>query len=120
MIEDSLCCHCHPSPTTLKKAMTLLGKWVSNRVITLPEVYHLPSHEDQENLMYFRYHRKRGHTLKQCVPFRKIFDEEHRSEEVLFQERRPSSIYDLRFPSLEVVERERPIHLEVPSPPPPP
>lgn len=48
----------------LKKATTLLDKWVKDRVATLPVVYRFPSLEDQEDRMYCLYHRKKGHTLE--------------------------------------------------------
>lgn len=40
--------------------------------------------------MYYLDHQNRGHTLEQCTPFRKIFDERYSTGEVCFRENRQS------------------------------
>lgn len=53
--------HRPPFPDDPKKAMTLLDKWVRDKVVTLPEAHRVPSCKDQEE-MYCPYHWNRGYT----------------------------------------------------------
>lgn len=61
-----------PLPYESRKITGRLEKRVKDWVISLPMAHRLPSHKDQDEPMYFLYHRKKGHTLEQWVPFREI------------------------------------------------
>lgn len=92
-LGSSLSCHLFRVP---KEGYSFL-RTVGQRLSTSPEVHRLPSHEDQKDLKYCCYHRKKRHTLEECVTFRKIFDEKHKGK-ILFQMNRRLSIIELPFP----------------------
>lgn len=74
-----------PFPCDPKKVENLLDNWVRDRDITLPEVHHLSSCEEQEDSMHCPT-MKRGHILEHCIPFRKVFDEKQSMREVSLQQ----------------------------------
>lgn len=57
---------------------------------------YLHSLTDQKDARYCSYHRRKGHTLEQCVTFRRIFNKKHKAGEILSQ-KGALSVNDLPF-----------------------
>lgn len=85
-------------PCGIKKALALLNQWIKNEAIVLPHVDQPPSEEDQQGSNFYPYHRKKGHSLEQCVVFRKIFDQKLEAGEILFQNEEFQNVHDRPFP----------------------
>lgn len=74
-----------PFPYGAKKALALLEQQVKDD-FSFPEVQFLFATKDQKDSKRYPYRQKTKHLLKQCFTLRKIFYEEHRAWEILFQE----------------------------------
>lgn len=83
-----------PFPCRAKKAVTLLEEWVKDRIIRLLDVEFLSSFSNQKDVKFCLYYRRKGHTLEQCVSFRRISTRNTKS--VRFCSRR-DSLNDLPF-----------------------
>lgn len=72
-----------PLPCSAKKAVALLKQWVNDPIVQLPLVSQAPTQIDERNPNFCPYHCRRGHTLDQCVMFRRIFDKKLEDGEII-------------------------------------
>lgn len=73
-------------PCEIKKAAALLEKWINDNAICLPEVELLHSVADQKvrGTACTIKKKKKYHTLEQYFTYGSIFDEKHKTREILF------------------------------------
>lgn len=64
-------------PCVAKKAVALLEQWINDNVIHLLEVELFASVTELNDPRHCHFHKKKGHSLEQCVTSRKIFYEKH-------------------------------------------
>lgn len=81
----------------------------------VPFVSQAPTQADEKDPKYCIYHSRKGHTLDQCVMFRRIFDKKLQYGEIILQNE-ARNMHEQPFPTITTARQEMMVSASVDVP----